>query len=483
MAARINHNVFSEPDQTDKDLVQAIERREINNETSRMLSVSELASRATADAKDYLKIRDGSWQQHAAVQIAENARNSLEYRKGFESAVSQSPGTVEHIAGLDAAHTELVGKKDERKASEAIAMLEARAETARRWTSEEAATAAARDVQTYRTEVRPFEHAFQRDDMAANAAENQSYRIALKAAVNRLAPRTESSFNTLEPDIQKQIRALDGVDEERRSAWLKMSAPESKGVEVTVTKPSTDNKVESDEIFTATQRDVKPVVPPDVAKRYLQVGEKFYHPQNTDLVAFEDKGNKLETKSSSENIAASMVRIAEARGWDEIKVSGSEGFRKEVWLEAASRGMHVKGYTASDQDKAALAMRSTQIAGNRLENDPKPFRARENDLPSSPDSKSTDESNRGKRLADSLTSESPASAVKKYPELAGAVAVLAVIDKRAEADGLNAAQRAIVSARVRQNLVNSIERGDVPQVTIRDDMEVKQLPKEKEYAR
>ena len=113
------------------------------------------------------------------------------------------------------------------------------------------------------------------------------------------------------------------------------------------------------------------------AKRYLRVGDKFYHPKNTDLVAFEDKGNKLETRSDSEQIAESMVRIAEARGWDEIKVSGSETFRREVWLEAASRGMQVKGYTPSEQDKAQLAKRASERPANDIEQG-KDFRGSEN---------------------------------------------------------------------------------------------------------
>ena len=113
-------------------------------------------------------------------------------------------------------------------------------------------------------------------------------------------------------------------------------------------KKTSGNTVESDEIFTASQADIKPLVPQDIEKRYLRVGGTFYHPKNTDLVAFEDKGNKLETRSNSEQIAESMVRIAEARGWDEIKVSGSDAFRREAWLEAAARGMHVNGYTPSE---------------------------------------------------------------------------------------------------------------------------------------
>ena len=198
-------------------------------------------------------------------------------------------------------------------------------------------------------------------------------------------------------------------------------------------------------------------------------------------MAFEDKGNKLETKSNSEAIAESMVRIAEARGWDEIKVSGSETFRKEVWLEAASRGIHVKGYSPSEQDKAELAKRMSQTEANKVEKENKPFRARENE--DAKEVKAQAESP-NKRMSDSFAKDSPEEAVKKHPELAGAAAAVTAMDKKAEADGLNPQQRAIVMARVRQNVVNSIERGNIPEVKMKEEIEVKREAKEeKERAR
>jgi cell filamentation protein len=77
------------------------------------------------------------------------------------------------------------------------------------------------------------------------------------------------------------------------------------------------------------------------------------------------------------------------------------------------------------------------------------------------------------RMADSFAKDSPEEAVKKHPELAGAAALAAAMDKKAQADSLSPAQREVVAARVRQNLVNSIERGDVPSVQIREDKQVK----------
>lgn len=102
-----------------------------------------------------------------------------------------------------------------------------------------------------------------------------------------------------------------------------------------------------------------PVVPTDVEAAYLRVGDKYYHPNNTKAVAFVDRGDKLETPSSAPKVAESLVKIAEARGWEEMRVKGTEGFRREVWMEASVRGIHVDGYKPSEQDKVELERRNT----------------------------------------------------------------------------------------------------------------------------
>ncbi len=306
--------------------------------------------------------------------------------------------------------------------------------------------------------------------IAENANTNPAYQAALEKTAPKVAQEVKDAqasetpnFNSVEPNIKKQQLA----GEEAKAAQPAVNA-----------KSSPDNKVESDEAFTARQSDRKPVVPPDIEKQYLRIGAKFYHHKNADTVAFEDKGNRLETKSNSENIAESMVRIAEARGWDEIKVSGSETFRKEVWLEAASRGMHIKGYSPTEQDKIELANRVSKSETNKIEKENKPFRAREKEAEEAkPDSQN-------KKVAETFSNKSATDAVKAYPQLAGAVAAVTAMEKKAEADGLNPQQRAVVSARIHQNVMNSIERGDIPKVKIKEDIEVKREPKEeREYAR
>lgn len=107
------------------------------------------------------------------------------------------------------------------------------------------------------------------------------------------------------------------------------------------------------------------VVPPQIERSYVKIsdkrGDKYYLSSRMDTVAFVDKGSKLETKSDSEHTAEALVLIADARGWDNLKVSGTEKFRREVWLEASARGIVVRGYTPTDIDKALLAKRAERV--------------------------------------------------------------------------------------------------------------------------
>ena len=307
--------------------------------------------------------------------------------------------------------------------------------------------------------------------------------IALDAAaLERLAKtrgrdmseaREAMGLNSVEPNIERGQQQLPPDQDAARSAWLR----KSEATETANIAPK-GNKVESDEIFTAQQADVRPAVPVDIERQYTRVGDKFYHPKHKDLVAFEDRGNRLETKSDNEQIAESMVRIAESRGWDEIKVSGSETFRREAWLEAAARGMHVKGYTPNEQDKVELAKRTKDTEANRVEPDKAQFRARENQA----QVEGQKEANKPHQMAAAFAAKPTAEAVREYPELAGAAAAVSAVEKQAGKDGLSQEARSIVMARVRQNVTNAIERGDIPQVKVTEEKTVEKTA-EKEHAR
>ena len=86
--------------------------------------------------------------------------------------------------------------------------------------------------------------------------------------------------------------------------------------------------------------------------------------------------------------------------------------------------------------------------------------------------------------ANAFRNQSPEEAVKAHPELAGAYATVAALDKKAEVDGLDQKQRAIVSALVREFVASNIERGKIPNTKLLDEQEVVRAKSdEQDYSR
>ena len=352
------------------------------------------------------------------------------------------------------------------------------------WSPEEARQQANKDIAAYRAQT---QDPYIVESIAWSAKANSYYDKAVKKAAPDLEPvvaetrkkhelqqaewlarlqavkevRQITSYMTaldsIDPDLVAKAQLANGKESglkenHKQTAASHVKQPDAKAP----TAKLAGNTVESDKVFTARKNEEKRVVPPEVEDRYLHVGDKFYYSDNSKKVAFEDKGNKLVTESDSHAVADSMVKIALARGWDEIKVSGTETFRKEVWLDAASRGMQVKGYSPSEQDKAELAKRMKTIEAAPPAEVKEDFRVRENP-----------EKTMAQRMADSLVNDPPEKAVQKFPALANAVAALEAINKRAEQDGLSQHQRDIVVSRARQHLRNSIERVEqIPDVRL-----------------
>lgn len=90
-------------------------------------------------------------------------------------------------------------------------------------------------------------------------------------------------------------------------------------------------------------------MPEDVRERFVRMGRYYYFPGGN--VAFEDRGKKVITKSENTEVVRSLVEIAQARGWQNITISGTERFRREAWRQATYAGLIVRGYQPTEQDK------------------------------------------------------------------------------------------------------------------------------------
>ena len=133
--------------------------------------------------------------------------------------------------------------------------------------------------------------------------------------------------------------------------------------------------------------------------------------------SIDDKVNALESKSNSPTTPGKMVEIAKNRGWGEIKVSGGEVFKAQVW-----QGIKVEGYmpTQSEQKKVAYEVLSKEFI------------------------------------------KSPKEAAQRFPALKGAENVVKAIAQKNIEDGLNPEQREIVDKRVKELVAGAIEKGHIP---------------------
>lgn len=88
---------------------------------------------------------------------------------------------------------------------------------------------------------------------------------------------------------------------------------------------------------------------------------------DTSRVAFTESTFRLATDTNSPSIARSMVDVAEARNWQSLRISGSEDFKRLVWLEAAARGVKTLGYEPNPADLERLKVEREARQINRIE--------------------------------------------------------------------------------------------------------------------
>lgn len=104
--------------------------------------------------------------------------------------------------------------------------------------------------------------------------------------------------------------------------------------------------------------------PSSVKKAYLEVDGKYFFMERPEHLAFEDRGTRIKTNLNNAKVAGSMLDVAQAKGWTDIKVKGKETFRREAWLQATARGMEVTGYRPRSEDLARLRKMTLDMPQN-----------------------------------------------------------------------------------------------------------------------
>lgn len=154
-------------------------------------------------------------------------------------------------------------------------------------------------------------------------------------------------------------------------------------------------------------------------------------------VAFTESTFKLATDTNSPSVARSMVDVAQARGWNGLRVSGSEDFRRLVWLEASVRGVKAIGYEPNPEDLEVMRRERQARQSNRIEPTKEPAAAAGNE-------KSSALGGGGRK------------------------AVVAAIEAVLVAKGVPEAKRDAVIAAATEQLAQRTKQGQAPKVKVYD---------------
>jgi hypothetical protein len=107
-------------------------------------------------------------------------------------------------------------------------------------------------------------------------------------------------------------------------------------------------------------------LPQSVRDRFVQDKRRFYFPDGAP--AFRDHGRRLTTASENTEVIRSLVEIARERGWEEVRVQGTQRFRQEAWRQARLAGLSVRGYKPAEPERAAMVRaRARQTEGVQME--------------------------------------------------------------------------------------------------------------------
>ena len=182
-----------------------------------------------------------------------------------------------------------------------------------------------------------------------------------------------------------------------------------------------------------------------VRKRYLANAGQYFFRDRDNALAFEDKGARIATRTEDPVVAASMIEVAVAKGWKELKVTGSESFRRSVWLEAAKRGMAVRGYEPKPQDELQLREIMTIYPRTALLQKVGPERAR------------------------AFTEQTQEEAIKTYPELQKAYAGRASIHQWIDTNIPDLKKQIELKAAIDRGMTERLAKGEVPSVVVLPD--------------
>lgn len=125
-----------------------------------------------------------------------------------------------------------------------------------------------------------------------------------------------------------------------------------------------------------------PVETDDLAKKYnFYTADKWGGTQRHYYADFQQKEEvmratprKISTRLSDQRTISAVLDLAEMRGWGKIKISGSDSFKKEMWVQAQAKDIEIVGYEPTTADRQEAQRRQPVSAPVEPKASPAPLK-------------------------------------------------------------------------------------------------------------
>lgn len=178
---------------------------------------------------------------------------------------------------------------------------------------------------------------------------------------------TAAETNSIEFDGRTQETERSGRPEEPEQNQSQQKTAGETAKTTNTPKPDVETAAMPSEKSKKAVLDLDYRIPDTLKTRYHAVGGKFYSAADGKTVLFEDKGRRLKTSLQDPQTVKDMLEVVKAKGWDNIKISGSKEFRQMMFIEAAAQGIKTSGYTPTQADLQQVEALRERYAKNGIE--------------------------------------------------------------------------------------------------------------------
>lgn len=235
--------------------------------------------------------------------------------------------------------------------------------------SEQAAELAMADAKALRGITNQDERHAAAVMMAANVSSQSAYKEQLMRQDPGMALEVEAI--TGEPVVLNKPVSEADKERERQEAAAAASATTAALASPAAAGKAADRADDMEDNAVGVQRKGAElergefIMPRRITQAYTELDGKFFA-KDTSRMMFHDQGEKLATSTTDKAAIADMVAYAKAKQWESLKLTGSQEFRREAWLQAESQGIKTQGFTPREKDLVELKALTMERSTNSI---------------------------------------------------------------------------------------------------------------------